>query len=70
MATLWITALIQKVKPLTDKNWHKWKSQVIMVFCRDGNVKLVQGTEKCPPPEKMTNDLAWDEHDDTALTII
>jgi hypothetical protein len=44
MATLLIAALIQKVEPLTDKNWHKWKSQVMMVFRSDGNVKLVQGT--------------------------
>ncbi|KIM83697.1 hypothetical protein PILCRDRAFT_7102 [Piloderma croceum F 1598] len=62
MATLSITALIQKVEPLTDKNWHKWKSQVMMVFHKDGNMKLVQGMEKHPPLEKATNVLTWDKH--------
>jgi hypothetical protein len=41
MATLLIITLIQKVEPLTDKNWYKWKSQVIMVFYSDGNTKFV-----------------------------
>jgi hypothetical protein len=70
MATLSIAALIKKVEPLTDKNWHKWKSQIMMVFRSDGNAKLVQGTEKRPPPEKATDVLAWDKRDDTALAII
>jgi hypothetical protein len=70
MATLSIAALIHKVEPLTDKNWHKWKNQVMMVFRSDGNAKLVQGTEKHPPPKKATDVLAWDKHDDTTLTII
>jgi hypothetical protein len=70
MATLLIATLIQKVEPLTDKNWHKWKSQVMMVFYSDGNTKLVQGMEKCPPLEKVTDILAWDKHDDAALATI
>ena len=42
----------------------------MMVFHSDSNAKLVQGTEKCPPPEKTTSVLAWDKRDDAALAII
>jgi hypothetical protein len=41
VAALLIAILIQKVEPLTDKNWYKWKSQVIMVLYSDDNTKLV-----------------------------
>jgi hypothetical protein len=41
VATLLIVIIIQKFVPLTDKNWYKWKSQVIMVLYSDGNTKLV-----------------------------
>ena len=41
MATLLIVVLIWKVEPLTDKNWYKWKNQVMMVFYSDDNTKLV-----------------------------
>ena len=42
----------------------------MMVFCSDGNAKLVQGMEKCPPPEKASDVLTWDKRDDAALAII
>ena len=42
----------------------------MMVFRSDGNAKLVQGMEKCPPPEKATDVLVWDKRDDAALAII
>jgi hypothetical protein len=68
MATLSIAALIQKVEPLSDKNWHKWKSQVMMVFRSDGNARLVQGSEVRPAADKAAE--AWDKRDDAALAII
>jgi len=42
----------------------------MMVFRSDGNAKLVQGTEKRPLPEKVTDVLAWDKRNDAALAII
>lgn len=32
MATLSLAPFIQKVDPLTNKNWHRWQNQMLMVF--------------------------------------
>ena len=68
MATLSLAALISKVDPLTDKNWYKWKNQIMMIFRMDGSAALVAGTE--PRPNDRTDAAKWDKRDSTALGLI
>jgi hypothetical protein len=68
MATLSLAALISKVDPLTDKNWYKWKYQIMMIFCMDGSAALIAGTE--PWPNNQTESAKWDKHNLTTLGLI
>jgi len=68
MATLSLATLISKVDPLTDKNWYKWKNQIMMIFCMDGSAALIAGTE--PWLNDQTEATKWDRHDSTALGLI
>ena len=68
MATLSLAALISKVDPLTDKNWYKWKNQIMMIFRMDGSAALIAGTER--RPNDQTEAAKWDRRDSTALGLI
>ena len=68
MATLSLATLISKVDPLTDKNWYKWKNQIMMIFRMDGSAALIAGTE--PRPNDRTEAAKWDRRDSTALGLI
>ena len=68
MATLSLAALISKVDPLTDKNWYKWKNQIMMIFHMDGSATLIAGTE--PQPKDQTESIKWDRRDSTTLGLI
>jgi hypothetical protein len=68
MATLSLAALISKVDPLTDKNWYKWKNQIMMIFRMDGSAALIAGTER--RPNDQTEAATWDRRDSTTLGLI
>jgi hypothetical protein len=68
METLSLAALISKVDPFTDKNWYKWKNQIIMIFHMDGSTALIAGTEQWPNNE--TEATKWDRCNLIALGLI